>query len=125
MSAISLFEEKQLFCLIQPTPSRKPEPFKHWLSKDGYERLEEIETLELTARRTHDGPDRTSWPGPVNSHLFIETKHAVSIRALRVKGENHVDPGCASRGISVRLPSIENPIDGVFRTSKITVASPA
>ena len=42
---------EQLLRLIQSIPSPKAEPFKRWLAKVGYERLEEIENPELAARR--------------------------------------------------------------------------
>jgi len=41
-----------LFRIIQSIPSTKSEPFKRWLAKVGYERLEEIENPELAAQRT-------------------------------------------------------------------------
>jgi DNA-damage-inducible protein D len=41
----------QLLRLIQSIPSPKAEPFKIWLAKVGYERLEEIENPELAAKR--------------------------------------------------------------------------
>ena len=37
--------------LIQSIPSAKAEPFKRWLARVGYERLQEIENPELAARR--------------------------------------------------------------------------
>jgi hypothetical protein len=40
-----------LLRLIQSVPSPKAEPFKRWLAKVGYERLQEIENPELAARR--------------------------------------------------------------------------
>jgi DNA-damage-inducible protein D len=40
--------------LIQSIPSKKAEPFKRWLAKVGYERLEEIENPELTAKRMRE-----------------------------------------------------------------------
>ena len=40
-----------LLRLIQSIPSPKAEPFKLWLAKVGYERLEEIENPELAAKR--------------------------------------------------------------------------
>ena len=43
-----------LFRLIQSIPSPKAEPFKRWLAKVGYERLEEIENPELATRRTRE-----------------------------------------------------------------------
>jgi len=38
---------QNLFRIIQPIPSPKAEPFKLWLSKVGYERVQEIENPEL------------------------------------------------------------------------------
>ena len=41
-----------LFRLIQSIPSPKAEPFKRWLARVGYERIQEIEDPELAAKRT-------------------------------------------------------------------------
>ena len=41
-----------LFRIIQSIPSPKAEPFKRWLAKVGYERIQEIENPELAAKRT-------------------------------------------------------------------------
>jgi DNA-damage-inducible protein D len=41
-----------IFRLIQSIPSPKAEPFKRWLAKVGYERVQEIEDPELGTRRT-------------------------------------------------------------------------
>lgn len=40
-----------LFRIIQSVPSPKAEPFKRWLAKVGYERVQEIENPELAAKR--------------------------------------------------------------------------
>ncbi len=40
-----------LFRIIQSIPSRKAEPFKLWLAKIGYERIQEIENPELAQER--------------------------------------------------------------------------
>lgn len=40
-----------LFRIIQSIPSPKAEPFKQWLAKVGYERIQEIENPELAAER--------------------------------------------------------------------------
>lgn len=40
-----------IFRIIQSIPSPKAEPFKRWLSKIGYERIQEIEDPELAAKR--------------------------------------------------------------------------
>ncbi len=40
-----------LFRIIQSIPSPKAEPFKQWLAKVGYERIQEIENPELAQKR--------------------------------------------------------------------------
>ena len=40
------------FRIIQSIPSPKAEPFKRWLAKVGYERVQEIENPELATQRT-------------------------------------------------------------------------
>jgi len=47
-------DTEQLLRLIQSIPSPKAEPFKRWLAKVGYERLEEIENPELVAKRMRE-----------------------------------------------------------------------
>jgi hypothetical protein len=41
-----------LFRIIQSIPSPKAEPFKRWLAKVGYERVQEIDDPELATKRT-------------------------------------------------------------------------
>lgn len=41
-----------VFRIIQSLPSPKAEPFKRWLAKVGYERIQEIEDPELATKRT-------------------------------------------------------------------------
>ena len=41
-----------IFRIIQSIPSSKAEPFKMWLAKVGYERVQEIEDPELATKRT-------------------------------------------------------------------------
>jgi hypothetical protein len=41
-----------IFRIIQSIPSPKAEPFKRWLAKVGYERVQEIEDPELGTKRT-------------------------------------------------------------------------
>ncbi|TWJ32732.1 BRO-N domain-containing protein [Geobacter argillaceus] len=43
-----------LFRIIQSIPSPKAEPFKRWLAKVGYERVQEIEDPELSTARTRE-----------------------------------------------------------------------
>ena len=48
---IKAADAEGLFRIIQSIPSPKAEPFKRWLAKVGYERLEEIENPELATKR--------------------------------------------------------------------------
>ncbi|MDO9536898.1 MAG: Bro-N domain-containing protein [Thermoplasmata archaeon] len=48
---INCMNTENAFRLIQSTPSKKAEPFKRWLAKVGYERVQEIENPELAMRR--------------------------------------------------------------------------
>ncbi|MFH1254519.1 MAG: Bro-N domain-containing protein [bacterium] len=41
-----------IFRIIQSMPSPKAEPFKRWLARVGYERIQEIENPELATKRT-------------------------------------------------------------------------
>jgi len=43
---------ESIFRIVQSIPSPKAEPFKRWLAKVGYERVEEIENPELATKRT-------------------------------------------------------------------------
>ena len=43
-----------IFRIIQSLPSPKAEPFKQWLAKVGYERVQEIEDPELATKRTRE-----------------------------------------------------------------------
>ena len=43
-----------LFRIIQSIPSPKAEPFKRWLAKVGYERVQEIEDPELASDRARE-----------------------------------------------------------------------
>jgi DNA-damage-inducible protein D len=47
-------DTEQLLRIIQSVPSPKAEPFKRWLARVGYERLEEIENPELAAKRMRE-----------------------------------------------------------------------
>ena len=47
-------DTETLLRIIQSIPSPKAEPFKRWLAKVGYERLEEIENPELASKRVRE-----------------------------------------------------------------------
>jgi len=48
---VNCVSTKGAFRLIQSIPSKKAEPFKRWLAKVGYERVQEIENPELAQER--------------------------------------------------------------------------
>ena len=50
--AINCANTEGIFRIIQSIPSPKAEPFKRWLAKVGYERIQEIEDPELATKRT-------------------------------------------------------------------------
>ena len=52
-----------IFRLIQSIPSPKAEPFKRWLAKVGYERIQEIEDPELATKRTRVLYKAKGYPG--------------------------------------------------------------
>ncbi len=51
MRETDVADTEQLLRLIQSIPSPKAEPFKQWLAKVGYERIQEIEDPELAQER--------------------------------------------------------------------------
>ena len=59
--------------IIQSIPSPKSEPFKRWLAKVGYERLEEIENPELAQKRMRE-IYKTKAHSPVRDGIFIERR---------------------------------------------------
>lgn len=54
MRKVQASDTEGLLRIIQSIPSPKAEPFKRWLAKVGYERLEEIENPELAAKRMRE-----------------------------------------------------------------------
>ena len=52
MRETDVADTETLLRIIQSIPSPKAEPFKRWLAKVGYERMQEIENPELATKRT-------------------------------------------------------------------------
>jgi DNA-damage-inducible protein D len=52
MRATDCANTEGIFRIIQSIPSPKAEPFKRWLARVGYERVQEIEDPELATKRT-------------------------------------------------------------------------
>jgi len=53
---------ESLLRIIQSIPSRKAEPFKRWLAKVGYERIQEIENPELAQERMKQLYEEKGYP---------------------------------------------------------------
>ena len=54
MQKMNCVNTEGAFRIIQSIPSKKAEPFKRWLAKVGYERVQEIEDPELAQKRMKD-----------------------------------------------------------------------
>ncbi|MBU0700845.1 Bro-N domain-containing protein [bacterium] len=53
---------ESMFRIIQSIPSPKAEPFKRWLAKVGYERVQEIENPELAQERMKELYEKKGYP---------------------------------------------------------------
>ncbi len=60
---------EQIFRLIQSIPSPKAEPFKQWLAKVGYERMQEIQDPEMSLERA-----RENWQKLGRSEKWIQQR---------------------------------------------------
>ena len=60
---------EQIFRLVQSIPSPKAEPFKKWLAKVGYERLQEIQDPSLSMDRA-----RENWKNKGRSEKWIQQR---------------------------------------------------
>ena len=60
---------EQIFRLIQAIPSPRAEPFKQWLAKVGYERLQEIQDPSLSMDRA-----RENWKNKGHSEKWIQQR---------------------------------------------------
>ena len=69
MRLTDVADTKQLFRLIQSIPSPKAEPFKQWLAKVGYERLQEISNPEQSIDRA-----RENWQNHGRSEKWIQQR---------------------------------------------------
>ena len=67
-----------IFRIIQSVPSPKAEPFKRWLARVGYERIQEIEDPELATKRT-----RALYKAKGYSDAWIEKR----IRGIAIREE--------------------------------------
>lgn len=73
-----------MFRIIQSIPSPKAEPFKLWLAKIGYERIQEIENPELAAIRARENYQALGY-----SEEWIERRmQSIAIRKLTEEWKN-------------------------------------
>ena len=69
MRMTDVADTEQLFRLIQSVPSPKAEPFKQWLAKVGYERMQEISDPEQSLDRA-----RENWQKLGRSEKWIQQR---------------------------------------------------
>ena len=69
MRITDVADVKGIFRLIQSIPSTKAEPFKQWLAKVGYERLQEIQDPSLSMDRA-----RENWQKMGRSEKWIQQR---------------------------------------------------
>ncbi len=85
-------DTERLLRIIQSIPSLKAEPFKRWLAKVGYERLEEIENPELASKRAREIYKQKGYPDD-----WIEKR----MRSIAIREE--LTDEWKSRGIRERI----------------------
>jgi hypothetical protein len=69
MRLTDVADTEQLFRLIQSIPSPKAEPFKQWLARVGYERIQEVADPERSVNRA-----RTNWQKMGHSQKWIQQR---------------------------------------------------
>jgi DNA-damage-inducible protein D len=78
MRATNAMNTEAIFRIIQSIPSKKAEPFKLWLAKVGYERVQEIENPELAQKRMREIYQKKGY-----SDAWIEKR----VRGIAVRDE--------------------------------------
>ena len=77
--------------IIQSIPSPKAEPFKRWLAKVGYERIEEIENPELAQERMKKLYEAKGYPqGWIDKRLRgIAIRQNLTDEWMEIKNHNN------------------------------------
>lgn len=78
MQKLNCANTESIFRIIQSIPSPKAEPFKCWLAKVGYERVQEIEDLELASHRA-----RAIYKAKDCNNAWIEKR----MRGIQIRSE--------------------------------------
>lgn len=99
---------EDLFRIIQSIPSPKAEPFKRWLAKVGYERVQEIGDPELATKRT-----RELYIAKGYSEAWIEKRmRGIAVRAELTEEWKNRDVG-SSREYAILTAEISKAAFGV------------
>ena len=98
-------DTESIFRIIQSIPSKKAEPFKRWLAKVGYERVQEIENPELAQQRMKELYEKKGY-----SKDWIEKR----LRGIAIRQE--LTDEWKNRGV-------EENIDFAILTNEISKAS--
>lgn len=90
--------------MIQSVPSPKAEPFKRWLAKVGYERIQEIEDPELGTKRTRalykaKGNPSVDWRGQKRSNATPRSKTDPDARIATKSDQETAVPGYTVNGV--------------------------
>ena len=97
-----------IFRIIQSIPSPKAEPFKRWLAKVGYERVQEIEDPELATKRTRELYQAKGYPD-----AWIEKRmRGIAVRAELTEEWKNRDVG-DSREYAILTAEISKAAFGV------------
>lgn len=97
-----------LFRIIQSIPSSKAEPFKRWLARVGYERVQEIEDPELATKRT-----RALYKAKGYTDAWIEKRmRGIAIREELTDEWKHRDVG-GDREYAILTAEISQAIFGM------------
>lgn len=107
---------KDIFRIIQSIPSPKAEPFKQWLAKVGYERMQEIQDPEMSLERA-----RENWQKLGRSEKWIQQ---------RMNGQKTIERRLlttfftASITISISLLMLNFPIEKRIELNAATSSKP-
>ncbi len=80
---------ESMFRIIQSIPSKKAEPFKRWLAKVGYERIQEIENPELAQDRIKEYYELKGYPKDWIATFGKSISEHRTLKALDPLNKNH------------------------------------
>ncbi|MBU1087902.1 MAG: Bro-N domain-containing protein [Candidatus Omnitrophica bacterium] len=92
---------RSLFRIIQSIPSKKAEPFKRWLAKVGYERVQEIENPEL---------ERVKDPTSMPEHKKLSRQGGSVAKKARIDLEKKTRKKIISKDNYLDVPEVKKRI---------------